>query len=100
MTIRQVLRKNNNVSILDDCFRIFTVPYNNFLFYCNGEVGFFVDTHGEYKAAIQKAKEIINKMPSTLPTCLQQEWTFSQSISDDEAEELNRFLSQTFEALD
>lgn len=100
MTIRQVLTKNENVSIVDDCFRIFTVPYNNFIVYTNGDVYLKIDSRGSYKKDLQTTKDIIAKMPSDIPEFLKTPWTFSQLISDDEAEQLSKFLVAAYSALE
>lgn len=100
MTIRQVLKKNENVTIVDDCFRVFTVPYNNFLVYTNGDVYLRTDSGGGYKKALQTTKDTIDKMPSDMPEFLKTPWTFSQQISDDEAEQLSKFLVAVYCALE
>lgn len=100
MTIRQVLSKNENVTIVDDCFRIFTVPHNNFIVYTNGDVYLKIDPRGSYKKALQTTKDTIDKMPSDIPEFLKTSWTFSQLISDDEAEQLSKFLVAVYSALE
>lgn len=103
MTIQQVLKKNEHVTILDDSFRVFTTvftaPYNNFLVYTNGDVYLRTDSSGSYKKSLQTTKDIIDKMPSDMPEFLKTPWTFSQQISDDEAEQLSKFLVAVYYAL-
>ena len=100
MTIQQVLKKNKNVTIVDDCFRISTVPYNNFLVYTDGDVYLRTDSVGGYKKALQTAKDTIDKMPLDTPEFLKTPWTFSQQISDNEAEQLSKFLVAVYCALE
>lgn len=101
MTIQQVLKKNKNVTIEDDCFRIiFTLPYNSFLVYTDGDVYLRTDSVGGYKKALQTTKDTIDKMPSDMPEFLKTPWTLSQQISDDEAGQLSKFLVAVYCALE
>ena len=100
MTILQVLKKNKNVTIKDDCFRVSTLIFNNFLVYPDGDVYLRTDSRGGYKEALQTTKDTIDKMPSDIPEFLKTPWTFSQQISDDEAEQLSKFLVAVYRTLE
>ena len=100
MTIRQVLKQNKNITVLDDGFRVFTIPFNNFIVNTDGTVYLRTDAHGDYKATVQSTKDMLDKLPQDLPDFLQTPWSLSQHLSDEQAEELTTFITKVYAALE
>ena len=98
MTILQVLQKNNNVLILNDCFRIY-MSYNNFIVNTDGSIYLNIIGNGNYKTVLQKTKTAIDNMPYNIPDFLRSNWTFQQTLSEDEVTQFNKFLNLIYETL-
>lgn len=99
MTIKQVLKQNKNITVLDDGFRVFTIPYNNFIANTDGTVYLRTDARGDYKATVQSTKDMLDKLPANIPDFLQTSWSFSQQLSDEQAKELSKFITEVYETL-
>lgn len=99
MTIKQVLKQNENITVLDDGFRVFTIPYNNFIANTDGTVYLRTDASGDYKVAVQSTKDMLDKLPANIPDFLQTSWSLSQQLSEEQAEELTKFITEVYETL-